>query len=201
MAYFLQEFAVRSGLYLQAEIGTAIYTEGITKLDRQTLVSFWRAIAVSHFGKSQTKASNIRDPLYIYLHRAIATSISPRTSSREKVNQSDLFFLYCLLLGRTCDLAKSLAEYFKSAHHRQARGQLYDGAFVTVLGRSLGIFPEADPQLSAPIPSTALAVSNARSMQIYREFPGGVGPRLRSPGSRAPYVPVALPALGISRFF
>ena len=122
LAYFLQEFAVRSGLYLSAEIGTTIYTEGITELDRQTLVSFWRAIVVSHFGKSQSKASHIRDPLYIYLHRAIATSISPRTASREKVTTSDLFFLYCLLLGRTCDLATSLAAYCHTAHHRQSRG-------------------------------------------------------------------------------
>lgn len=177
-----------SGLYTQEEVGQPIYRDGITQLDRQTLVSFWMAIATSHFGKSQAKAARMRDPLHVYLHRAIATSIVPRTHSRDKVNTQDLFFLYCLLMGRTCDLATSLVDFYRTASHGQARGDLYGGAYVTAIACHLGLGLEDDPQLSGGIPSGALAVANARAMMIVRDFPG-VGPRLRSP-----YVPVPLPA-------
>ena len=135
----------------------------------------------------------MRDPLYIYLHRAIATSIAPRSHSRDKVNTSDLFFLYCLLMRRTCALATSLVDFFHTAYHRQARGDLYGGAYVTVIARYLGLVPEDDPLVSAGIPSSPIAASNARSMRILRDYPG-LGPRLRAAGGRARYIPVPLPA-------
>ena len=194
LSSLLQEFAVAVGLYLPEETGQPIYTDGVRMLPRQLLVSFWRFIAVTPFGRAQAKASQIRDPLYIYIHHAIATSIAPRGQSRDKVGTTDLFFLYCLLLGRPCDLVGSLVEFFSTAHHRQSRGQLFGGVFVTVLARNLGLRPEDDPLVSDGIPSSPLAAANVRSMKIVAKIPG-VGNRLKtSGGPNVAYVPVPLPA-------
>ncbi|KAL9999992.1 hypothetical protein Hdeb2414_s0451g00896671 [Helianthus debilis subsp. tardiflorus] len=143
-------------------------------MDRQTLISFWRAISRVPFGKSWQKATTIIDPLYRYLHQVIASTIVPRGSSKEKVNLSDLFFLYCLLRRQPCDLAASLAEYFATVYHRQLRGYLHTGSFITAIARSLGIVPELDPHLSDPVPSSRLGRASVAAMQITRTFDVGL---------------------------
>ncbi|MFS7941809.1 hypothetical protein Hanom_Chr06g00480751 [Helianthus anomalus] len=170
----VREFAVHTGLYTEPELDTDLYTQAVTMMDRQTLISFWRAISRVPFGKSWQKATTIRDPLYRYLHQVIASTIVPRGSSKEKVNLSDHFFLYCLLRGQPCDLAASLAEYFATAYHRQLRGFLHTGSFITAIARSLGIVPELDPLLSDPVPSSRLGRASVSAMQITRTFDVGL---------------------------
>ncbi|KAF5814804.1 hypothetical protein HanXRQr2_Chr03g0115241 [Helianthus annuus] len=170
----VREFAVVTGLYTEPELDTDLYTQAVTMMDRQTLISFWRAISRAPFGKSWQKATTIRDPLYRYLHHVIASTIVPRGSSKEKVNLSDLFFLYCLLRRQPCDLAVSLADYFSTAYHRQLRGQLHTGSYITAIARSLGIVPEHDPLLSDPVPTSRLGRASVSSMQITRTFDVGL---------------------------
>ncbi|KAF5808039.1 hypothetical protein HanXRQr2_Chr04g0140881 [Helianthus annuus] len=170
----VREFAVHTGLYTEPELDTDLYTQAVTMMDRQTLISFWRAISRVPFGKSWQKATTIVDPLYRYLHQVIASTIVPRGSSKEKVNLSDLFFLYCLLRRQLCDLAASLAEYFATAYHRQLRGFLHTGSFITAIARSLGIVPELDPLLSDPVPSSRLGRASVSAMQITRTFDFGL---------------------------
>ncbi|KAM0008775.1 hypothetical protein Hdeb2414_s0105g00795601 [Helianthus debilis subsp. tardiflorus] len=170
----VREFAVHTGLYTEPELDTDLYTQAVTMMDRQTLISFWRAISRVPFGKSWQKATTIIDPLYRYLHQVIASTIVPRGSSKEKVNLSDLFFLYCLLRRQPCDLAASLAEYFATAYHWQLRGYLHTGSFITAIARSLGIVPELDPLLSDPVPSSRLGRASVAAMQITRVFDVGL---------------------------
>ncbi|KAJ0495393.1 hypothetical protein HanIR_Chr12g0608291 [Helianthus annuus] len=170
----VREFAVHTGLYTEPELDTDLYTQAVTMMDRQTLISFWRAISRAPFGKSWQKATTIRDPLYRYLHHVIASTIVSRGSSKEKVNLSDLFFLYCLLRRQPCDLAASLADYFSTAYHRQLRGFLHTGSFITAIARSLGIVPEHDPLLSDPVPSSRLGRASVSAMQITRTFDVGL---------------------------
>lgn len=67
-------------------------------------------------------------PVHRYFKHIITSSNSKWGFSKDKVNPSDIFFLYCLLLCRPCALATCLAEYFESAHHRQTREQFLGSA-------------------------------------------------------------------------
>ena len=113
------------------------------------------------------------------MHRCIATSIAPRTKSREWCTSQDLFFLYCLLYRRPCALARSLAQFFASAFHRQERGLIYGGTYITIIARSLGYNPEQDALLSDPIEPSRLDRKTLQGMRMVRKFPG-VGLRFRT---------------------
>ncbi|KAM0055397.1 hypothetical protein Hdeb2414_s0006g00205591 [Helianthus debilis subsp. tardiflorus] len=179
----LAEFAVRCGLYMQEEIETEIYTAGLVVVEKPTLVGFWQVIAgENHWEheKSKGRVSFVRDPLYRYLHHLLATSISACGYSREWCTTTDLFFLYCLLYRRPCALAHGLAQYFASGHHRQERGFLYGGAYVTVIARSFGLVPHQDPHLRTPaIMPTRMGMQSLWGMRVIKRFP--VGPRFKNP--------------------
>ncbi|KAF5761842.1 hypothetical protein HanXRQr2_Chr16g0769791 [Helianthus annuus] len=114
-----------------------------------------------------------------YLHHLLATSISARGYSREWCTTTDLFFLYCLLYRRPCALAHGLAQYYASAHHRQERGFLYGGAYVTVIARSLGLVLHQDPHLRTPaIMPTRMGFQSLWGMKVIKRFP--VGPRFKN---------------------
>ncbi|XP_021978960.2 uncharacterized protein LOC110874954 [Helianthus annuus] len=178
----LAQFAVHCGLYMQEEIETEIYTAGLVVVEKPTLVGFWQVIAgADHWEheKSKGRVSFVRDPLYRYLHHLLATSISARGYSREWCTTTDLFFLYCLLYRRPCALAHGLAQYFASGHHRQERGFLYGGAYVTVIARSLGLVPHQDPHLRTPaIMPTRMGMQSLWGMRVIKRFP--VGPRFKN---------------------
>ncbi|XP_035837093.1 uncharacterized protein LOC118485003 [Helianthus annuus] len=107
----LRQFAEHSGLYRVEELDTPIYTDGIWMPPRTTLMRFWQVISQHRFGTtSKQRASYITDPLYRYLHKLIATSITPREQSREWCTQGDLFHLYCLIWGEWCALHRCLAS-------------------------------------------------------------------------------------------
>ncbi|KAD5803697.1 hypothetical protein E3N88_15057 [Mikania micrantha] len=135
----LAEFAVITGLYWEPETVTPLYTAGITEIDDATLRAWWPLIADDPFAGTKARVTRIRDPLIRYMHRLIATSIAGRGRSREWCTLQDLFYLYCLITGRTCQLARCLAEYFATYYHRQQRGAIYGGAYITIIGRALVI--------------------------------------------------------------
>ncbi|KAJ0848566.1 hypothetical protein HanPSC8_Chr13g0558991 [Helianthus annuus] len=71
----LAEFAVRSGLYMQEEIETEIYTAGLVVVEKPTLVGFWQVIAgADHWehDKSKGRVSFVSDPLYRYVSAPFA---------------------------------------------------------------------------------------------------------------------------------
>ncbi|KAJ0598956.1 hypothetical protein HanHA89_Chr04g0171371 [Helianthus annuus] len=83
------------------------------------------------------------------------------------------------LYRRPCALAHGLAQYFASGHHRQERGFLYGGAYVTVIARSLGLVPHQDPHLRTPaIMPTRMGMQSLWGMRVIRRFP--IGPRFKN---------------------
>jgi hypothetical protein len=190
----LREFSVRVGLYTDEESRTELYVEDRTIEPRQTLVSFYRFIATDPFGATQGKATEIVDPLYRCCHRLIASSVAAR-GCRDKVNMSDLFFLYCLLLRRPCSLGTGMAQYFQGVYTRQERGQLYGGPYVTQIARSFdGYRPELDLNLGPSIDCLRMGKAKLISMGIVKRVPRTTGPyRLVRHRTHIIYEPVDLP--------
>ncbi|MFS7951715.1 hypothetical protein Hanom_Chr07g00598381 [Helianthus anomalus] len=100
----LREFLLHYGLYTLEETNTPhpppptpLYNKGVHMPPCSTLVRFWQVIDLGRFGRSKSRVSRIRDPLYRYLHGLIVTSIALREQSRGRCNHGDLFYLYCLV--------------------------------------------------------------------------------------------------------
>ncbi|KAL8232576.1 hypothetical protein R6Q57_002354 [Mikania cordata] len=117
----LAEFGSALGLYTEQELEMSIYTTAIYTADDAVVSAWWPRIAEEPFVRT-ARVTGIRDPLIRYLHRCIASSVTGRGMSQEGCASHDLFFLYCLLSGRPCNLARCLAEYFSTYYHRQERG-------------------------------------------------------------------------------
>jgi len=96
------------------------------------------------------------------------------------------------VVAKFLQVVACLTEYFESAYHRQTRGQLLGGAYITVITRSFGISSESDQLLSAHIASTTLGKSSLHSMRLMRKFQG-VGLRFKDANNEI-FVPVHLPA-------
>jgi hypothetical protein len=98
---FLRQFVVLSNLYTEEHTREPIYTMAISMglADAQRL--WWPTIGEHAFGGG-SRVSNIRDPLYRYMHRMIATSIAGRGKGTERVTAIDLFYLRCLLTHTPC---------------------------------------------------------------------------------------------------
>ncbi|KAD5961565.1 hypothetical protein E3N88_13038 [Mikania micrantha] len=112
----------------------------------------------------------IRDPLIRYIHHCIVTRISGRGQSQEWVTTTDLFYLHSLIAGRPCNLARCFALYCASFYHRQERGTLWVGAFVTHIVRSRGMVDMLD-DLPA-IEPRKLDRQTIISMKLAADIPG-----------------------------
>ncbi|KAD3337898.1 hypothetical protein E3N88_33419 [Mikania micrantha] len=120
------EFGSVLGLYTEEETHMPIYTTAIHTAEDAVFSAWWPRIGDDAFVRSAW-VTRIRDPLIRYLHRCIASSVTGRGMSQEWCTSQDLFFLYCTLSGRPCNLARCLAEYFSTYYHRQERGLIYGG--------------------------------------------------------------------------
>ncbi|KAK9049651.1 hypothetical protein SSX86_031380, partial [Deinandra increscens subsp. villosa] len=186
----LPEFAWRTGLYTEAEVQQPLFTESIHTLPDDELKNFWPAIGDRHLA-GDSKASDIRDPLYRYFHRLIACGINGRKDSTDKCNFRDVFYLRCLLTHRHCNLARCLAAYSSSYYHRQFRGSLLGGPYVTRIAHSYAYILNLHQLRIPPVPPMPCGVPTVRGMGMYATFPG-IGPRLRTKKDAPPYVPVPL---------
>ncbi|KAF5807621.1 hypothetical protein HanXRQr2_Chr05g0235691 [Helianthus annuus] len=108
----LAQFVVRCDLYLEPDIITDLYRQGLVVVDRPTFLGFWDVIVEpgtwDHI-LSKWKISAVYDPLYWYLHKFICTCITARGKSCEWCTTTDLFFFYYLLYRRPCALVQGLA--------------------------------------------------------------------------------------------
>ncbi|KAK9064820.1 hypothetical protein SSX86_016202 [Deinandra increscens subsp. villosa] len=186
----LPEFAWRTGLYTEAEVQQPLFTESIHTLPEDELKNFWPAIGDRQL-TGDSKASDIRDPLYRYFHRLIACGINGRKDSTDKCNFRDVFYLRCLLTHRHCNLARCLAAYSSSYYHRQFRGSLLGGPYVTRIAHSYAYILNLHQLRIPPVPPMPCGVPTVRGMGMYATFPG-IGPRLRTKKDAPPYVPVPL---------
>ncbi|KAL8196812.1 hypothetical protein R6Q57_024466 [Mikania cordata] len=126
---YIRKFAVLIGLYSVAKIDILIYTKTISIADDAIFSAWWPRIGDQPFVRS-AQDTRIRDSLIRYFYRCIATSIAGRGMCQEWCTSQDLFYLYCLLTGRPCTLARCLMKYFATYYHRHERG-VFDGVYVT----------------------------------------------------------------------
>ncbi|KAJ0836713.1 hypothetical protein HanRHA438_Chr16g0770101 [Helianthus annuus] len=128
----LREFVVYSGLYLMEETDNPSRRRCITPFDT------FQVLASDRLGSLwplEVEGFTYQRPLFRYLHRLIATYITPCEQSREWCNQGDLFYLYCLIWGEMC------AQWFSAAHHWHDRSVLYGGRTSRVLPTHWALFP------------------------------------------------------------
>jgi hypothetical protein len=183
----LERFAVVTGIYTISEVTSPLYTDAVWRLDRAVLVPFWDYLTDHrhHFGATYGQIAQVRDPLYRVLHHLLARSIVPRERSRDKVNQSDLFHLFCILTGRPCNLAACLAMYFDSIHHRKSQAMLYGGCFVTVIALKLGVDLSDSGEGVGPDP---FGRGNLLPMHVLRRFGPGQWSLVSDPADQVPFV-------------
>ncbi|KAD3337403.1 hypothetical protein E3N88_32923 [Mikania micrantha] len=90
--------------------------------------------------------------------------------SQEWCTSQDLFFLYCLLSGRPCNLAQCLAEYFSTYYHRQERGLIYEGVYVTRIARFNRLI-DLEPAGMEAFHPVHLDRRTVQGMRIVQKFP------------------------------
>ncbi|KAL8214886.1 hypothetical protein R6Q57_004335, partial [Mikania cordata] len=103
------------------------------------------------------------DPLHPLLHRDYHLRSRP-------VTMTDLFYLYSLIARRPCNLARCFALYHASFHHRQERGTLLGGAFITHIARTRGMVDMLDDL--AAIEPRKLDRRTIISMKLAADIPG-----------------------------
>ncbi|MFS8019752.1 hypothetical protein Hanom_Chr15g01407381 [Helianthus anomalus] len=94
---------------------------------------------------------------------------------------------------RSCTLAHGLAQYFAFAYHRQERGLLYGGAYVTVIALSFGYHPETNLLLRPTIHPKRIGMLSLSGMKIVKRFPPDNRKRFKGLDDQ-PFVSKDLPA-------
>ncbi|KAM0067583.1 hypothetical protein Hdeb2414_s0002g00062981 [Helianthus debilis subsp. tardiflorus] len=117
---------------------------------KEDLARFWRTIAISPYS-SNLVASDIRDPVYRFVH---------------KVNQHSLFCLMCMVERRPANLASILAWSVARPKKGGGTARLYGGPYITMLAANLGVFTDfpAERMTEGPAPSLV----ELRSLQLAR---------------------------------
>ncbi|KAL8236964.1 hypothetical protein R6Q59_018045 [Mikania micrantha] len=148
----IERFVVQLGLYYEPETVREEFIQGLTQGEEGVMRAWWAQISYTPFTGHRVRASMIRDPLIRYIHRCIVTTISGSGQSQEWVTTTDLFYLHSLIVGMPCNLARCFALYYASFYHRQERGTLWGGAFVThiactrCMGDMLDDLPAIEPR-------------------------------------------------------
>ncbi|MFS8024466.1 hypothetical protein Hanom_Chr16g01463551 [Helianthus anomalus] len=84
------------GLFTEEDSGEEENTGGFRELPTNMRQIAWAQIADGAYDPSVTKSSQLRDPLYRYIHRVLSNSLSQRCDSTGVVNLRDLTVLYCI---------------------------------------------------------------------------------------------------------
>ncbi|KAD7478184.1 hypothetical protein E3N88_01320 [Mikania micrantha] len=74
------------------------------------------------------------------------------------------------ILGRPCNLARCLAEYFSTYYHRQERGLIFGGVYVTRIARFNGLI-DMEPAGMEAFNPVRLDRRTVLGMRIAQTFP------------------------------
>nr|GEW63737.1 zinc finger, CCHC-type [Tanacetum cinerariifolium] len=112
----LLELGWRVGLYIErkskenATLSRLIRAETVKKI--RLLMEFWPSIREGGFNVANIKVASIRDPKVKLAHRCIATTISCRKESTNRVTEIDLYYLYCIYTeGFVCNIPYWFAKF------------------------------------------------------------------------------------------
>ncbi|GKE79370.1 hypothetical protein Tco_1545490 [Tanacetum coccineum] len=96
----LLELGWRIGLYTERKSKENATLSGLSRAETvkeiRLLMEFWPSIGDSVFNVGNTKVTSIRDPKVKLAHQCIATTISGRKESANRVTEIDLYYLYCI---------------------------------------------------------------------------------------------------------
>ncbi|KAI3827646.1 hypothetical protein L1987_01726 [Smallanthus sonchifolius] len=127
------------------------------------------------YNPSLTKASILRYPLHRVLHRCIVYSIYGRGQGETVVNLRVLFYLYCLVHPRTCNLAHSIAGHLVNSSGRDVTSDICGGHFVTKLVRHFQLLIDDLIGDLTPVAETVvMTVQTLRNMHVARRGAGGI---------------------------
>ncbi|GJY89135.1 hypothetical protein Tco_0503763 [Tanacetum coccineum] len=115
----LLEFGWRVGLYTERKSRENATLSGLSRAETvkeiHLLMEFWPSIGDSGFNVGNTKVASIKDPKVKLAHRCIATTISGRKESTNRVTEINLYYLYCIYTeGVACNISYWLAKYLRS---------------------------------------------------------------------------------------
>ncbi|KAJ0430957.1 hypothetical protein HanRHA438_Chr17g0839181 [Helianthus annuus] len=170
----LPQFAEATGFYTVQEVESEEFRglkRQVVKEEhdycvlKEELARFWRTIAISPFSNNMV-ASDIRDPVYRFVHKILASTLIGRHEGDNKVNQHSLFCLMCMVERRPANLVSILAWSLVRPKKGGGKARLYGGPYITMLASNLGIFADFPPERMR----TGLAPSlmELRSFQMAR---------------------------------
>ncbi|MFS7937302.1 hypothetical protein Hanom_Chr05g00426011 [Helianthus anomalus] len=90
----ITQFWAIIGLYAEEDAGDEENTGGLRELLQDDCQAAWAQIGEGHYNPSQTKSTQLRDPLYRYIHRVLSNSLCQRHDSTGVVGLRDLTILY-----------------------------------------------------------------------------------------------------------
>ncbi|KAF5767721.1 hypothetical protein HanXRQr2_Chr14g0628021 [Helianthus annuus] len=92
----IAQFGAIIGLYDEADARDEENTGGLRKLPQDQRQAAWAQIGEGDYNLSQTKSTQLRDPLYRYIHRVLSYSLCQRHDSGGVVGLRDLMVLHCI---------------------------------------------------------------------------------------------------------
>ncbi|KAJ0566776.1 hypothetical protein HanIR_Chr06g0277381 [Helianthus annuus] len=92
----IEQFGVIIGLYAEEDAGDEENTAGLRELPQDQCRAAWAQIGEGAYNPSQTKSTQLRDPLYRYIHRVLSNSLCQRHDNTGVVGLRDLMVLYCI---------------------------------------------------------------------------------------------------------
>ncbi|KAI3744277.1 hypothetical protein L1987_57354 [Smallanthus sonchifolius] len=148
------------GLYTRQELQTELFTEGITAFPtEEDKDQFWYEFGFGIYDPILTKASSLWDPL----HRETV------------VNLRELFYLFCLVRPRACNLAHSIAGYLVNSSGRDVTSAICGGHFVTKLARHFQLLTDDLIGDLTPVAETVvMTVQTLRNMHVACRGAGGI---------------------------
>ncbi|KAM0019507.1 hypothetical protein Hdeb2414_s0025g00656671 [Helianthus debilis subsp. tardiflorus] len=157
-------FAIISGLYTEQEVrrpefSTCLrgaYSENRRySVGKRELKAFWESISDTEF--SQTNLiSTVRNPIYRYVLRLLATTLVGRKSGENKANWIELFVLMCRVQQREFNLATVLVDSISRGRRGGDRARLDMGPYITRIASHLGVLDVYRPEFLHRGPTTAI---------------------------------------------
>ncbi|KAF5781140.1 hypothetical protein HanXRQr2_Chr11g0480031 [Helianthus annuus] len=92
----IAQFGAIVGLYSEEDAGDEENTGGLREIPENQPQAVWTQIGEGHYNPSRTKSTQLRDPLYRYIHRVLSYSLCQRHDSGGVVGLRDLLVLHCI---------------------------------------------------------------------------------------------------------
>ncbi|MFS7973447.1 hypothetical protein Hanom_Chr09g00856651 [Helianthus anomalus] len=115
----------------------------------------WESISDTEFGQTNL-ISTVRNPIYRYVLRLLATTLVGRKSGENKANWIELFILMCRVQRREFNLATVLVDSISRGRRGGNRARLDMGPYITRIASHLGVLDIYQPQFLHRGPTTAI---------------------------------------------